>query len=125
MTATVQRKGREKKFDFSVIPGDSHVTSVTAPVLTLITRHPAPGILLFLVGLASLGSRALVHLITLPVELDASFGKALPILKEGRYVDPADEAAVRRLLRAAAFTYVAASLAGLLNVWRWLRLLRR
>lgn len=96
-----------------------------APVLTLLTRHPAPGILLLLVGLASLGGRTLVHLITLPVELDASFGKALPILREGRYLATQDEPVVRRLLRAAALTYVAASLASLLSVWRWLRILRR
>ncbi len=95
------------------------------PVLTLLTRHPAPGILLFIVGLASLGGRTLVHLITLPVELDASFGKALPILRQGGYLAPRDEPAVRRLLQAAAMTYISASMFSLLNVWRWLRLLRR
>jgi Zn-dependent membrane protease YugP len=67
----------------------------------------------------------LVHLVTLPVELDASFGKALPILKAGHYIQPDDEIAVRRVLRAAAFTYVASSLASLLNLARWLAFLRR
>jgi hypothetical protein len=33
--------------------------------------------------------------------------------------------AARRILRAAAWTYVAASLAGLLNFWRWIAILRR
>jgi len=63
--------------------------------------------------------------VTLPVELDASFGKALPILKAGRYIEPSDEAAVKRILRAAALTYVAGSLASLLNLARWIALLRR
>jgi len=66
----------------------------------------------------------IVHLVTLPVEIDASFGKALPVLIEGEYIQPEDEVAVRRILRAAALTYVAASLASLLNLWRWFRILR-
>ena len=51
------------------------------------------------IGLGSMASATLVHLVTLPVELDASFGKALPILTAGRYIQPADETAVRRVLR--------------------------
>ena len=38
---------------------------------------------------------------------------------------PAKHDAVRRVLRAAAFTYVASSLAALLNLARWLAFLRR
>ena len=66
-----------------------------------------------------------MHLVTLPVELDASFRKALPILVSGNYVEAHDVPAVRRVLRAAAFTYVAASLASLLNLARWYAFLRR
>jgi Zn-dependent membrane protease YugP len=95
------------------------------PVATLLTRSPASGLALAAIGLASMASATLVHLVTLPVELDASFGKALPIIKSGGYVERADETAVRRVLRAAAFTYVAGSLASLLNLWRWIALLRR
>jgi Zn-dependent membrane protease YugP len=58
------------------------------------------------------------------VELDASFRKALPLLEDG-YLTPAQQPAARRILRAAAWTYVAGSLASLLNLWAWLRLLRR
>ena len=72
-----------------------------------------------------LGFGVVVQLVTLPVELDASFGKALPILEAGGYIETADQAAVRRILRAAAFTYVAGSLASLLNLARWLAFLRR
>ncbi len=63
-------------------------------------------------------------MVTLPVEWDASFGKALPILKEG-YVREQDYAAVNTILKAAAFTYIAASLTSLLSVWRWMALLKR
>ncbi len=95
------------------------------PVLTLLTRAPSVGLLTFLAGLASLGSATIVHLVTLPVEWDASFGKALPILREGGYVNAEDEPKVRRILRAAALTYVAGSLASLLNLARWIAILRR
>ena len=73
----------------------------------------------------SMASATLVHLATLPVELDASFNKALPILKAGKYIQPRDEHAAHRVLRAAAFTYVASSLASLLSLARWLAFLRR
>ncbi|MCW8918403.1 MAG: zinc metallopeptidase [Gammaproteobacteria bacterium] len=95
------------------------------PLVTLITRLPHSGLLFFVLGFASMGLATLVHLLTLPVEWDASFNKALPLLQDGRYIAPEDERAVRRILRAAALTYVAASLASLLNLARWLAFLRR
>ncbi len=94
------------------------------PIVIVLTKAPAAGALMFAAGIISIGSATVIHLITLPVELDASFGKALPILREG-YISPEDEQAVKRVLQAAALTYVAASLASLLNVWRWIALLRR
>jgi len=98
---------------------------LATPVLALISRAPALGLLTFLGGLCALGGPSLVHLVTLPVELDASFKKALPILKQGEYIGENDQKVVRRILTACSFTYVASSLAGLLNLWRWLAILRR
>jgi Zn-dependent membrane protease YugP len=95
------------------------------PVVTLITRLPNSGLLFFLLGVISMGLATLVHLITLPVEWDASFNKALPLLQSGDYINKRDERAVRQILRAAALTYVAASLASLLNLARWMVFLRR
>jgi hypothetical protein len=46
-------------------------------------------------------------------------------LFEGNYVEKKDRRAARRILKAAAYTYVAASLADLLNLARWIALLRR
>ncbi len=94
------------------------------PVAALVSRSPAMGFLLLLAGVGSMFLTTLVHLVTLPVELDASFNKALPILRNG-YIAKEDEAAVRKILRAAALTYVAGSLASLLNFWRWASILRR
>ena len=95
------------------------------PVVTLITRIPHSGLLFFLLGFSSMALATVVHLVTLPVEWDASFNKALPILRERKYIDEKDERAVRRILKAAALTYVAASLASLLNLARWMAFLRR
>ncbi len=94
------------------------------PVAALVTRSPAAGLLVFLIGFGSMFLTTLVHLVTLPVELDASFNKALPILAEG-YLEKHELPAARRILRAAALTYLAGSLASLLNLGRWLALLRR
>ena len=94
------------------------------PVVTAVTRVPALGGVLFFIGIGSMFMATIVHLITLPVETDASFNKALPILESG-YIDEEDIPKVRRILRAAALTYLAGSLASLLNLWRWIAILRR
>jgi Zn-dependent membrane protease YugP len=95
------------------------------PVLAILTRSPLVGLLTLLAVLATMGAATIVHLVTLPVEWDASFNKAMPILTRGKYISSKDTPAVRRILRAAALTYVAASLASLLNLWRWIAVLRR
>jgi Zn-dependent membrane protease YugP len=95
-----------------------------APILAAFTRAPAVGLLSLVAAFLVIGLGVVVQLVTLPVELDASFKKALPILEAG-YLDPGQVRGARRLLRAAALTYVAGSLTGLLNFWRWMRVLRR
>jgi Zn-dependent membrane protease YugP len=101
------------------------ILMVMIPVVALVIRIPAASILMFLGGLASLGTAALVHLVTLPVEWDASFRRALPLLAKGQYITVKDQRAARLILTACALTYVAASLASLLNLWRWLAILKR
>lgn len=95
-----------------------------APVLSIVTRAPAPGLISALAAFLILGTNVVVQAVTLPVELDASFKKALPLLKSG-YLTPSQYAGAKRILRAAALTYLASSLAGLLNFWQWLRVARR
>lgn len=95
------------------------------PLLALVSRSPALGALTLAAGVATAGLGVGVQVITLPVEWDASFGRALPILERGGYLGPGEQRAARRILRACALTYLAASLAGLLNFWRWLAILRR
>ena len=95
-----------------------------SPLVFAVMRSPALLALEILAGVMLLGIRVVVHAVTLPVEFDASFGKALPVLLRGRYLSAADLPAAQRVLKAAAYTYVAAALATLLDVMRWVRLLR-
>ena len=94
------------------------------PILAVAVRSPALMIFQLALGLSLLAVRIAVHLVTLPVELDASFGKALPVLRRGGYLSERDLPAARSVLKAAAWTYVASALATLLDVARWLRILR-
>lgn len=96
-----------------------------APVIMTVLRSPAAGLLFLAGGILTLGSATLVHALTLPMELNASFGRALPILEREHYLIDGDMPHARRLLTAAAWTYVAASLMTLLNMARWLAILRR
>jgi Zn-dependent membrane protease YugP len=98
---------------------------MASPIVILITRIPQAGALMVLIGVISMSLGTVVHLVTLPVELDASYGKALPILKDGNYLHDGDLQHAERILKAAALTYVAGSLASLLNLWRWIAVLRR
>lgn len=98
---------------------------LVSPFVGALTRAPGLGILMFVGGLLTLGTSTLIHLATLPTEFDASFGRALPMLDKHRILKSVDRPHARRLLRAAALTYVAASLMSLLNIARWWAILRR
>ncbi len=94
------------------------------PVVAILARSPRLGGLMFLVGLATLAPSVVVHLATLPVEWDASFRRALPILAANDDLRPEDRPAARRILTAGALAFVAGSLASLLDLWRWIVLRR-
>jgi len=98
---------------------------MATPLIIGITRAPIAGLLMATGGLLTLGSGVVMHLLTLPTEFDASFGRAMPLLKQQNILAVRDEPHARRLLRAAALTYVSASLMSLLNVARWWAILRR
>lgn len=101
------------------------VLMMLTPVIIGVTRLPMAAMLVLLGGVMTLGSAVVIHLLTLPTEFDASFRRALPLLKKQGVLYTTDERHARRLLTAAAMTYVAASLMSLLNVARWIAILRR
>jgi Zn-dependent membrane protease YugP len=89
------------------------------PVLFALVKSPAVMIAEVGLAFAIMASGVVVHLSTLPTELDASFKKALPVLEN--YLPPEDMKGARAVLRAAAFTYVASALMSLLNMVRVFR----
>lgn len=100
------------------------VVMLAAPILMVLAKSPHLLIVEVAVGVLMFATTILMHAVTLPVEFDASFKRALPVLKAGRYIRDADMPAARKILRAAAFTYVAAAAMSLLDVMRWFRVLR-
>jgi len=101
------------------------VALLIMPFATILTRSPVVMVLLTGAGLSGMLMRVATHLITLPMELDASFGKALPLLKAGNFISETDEPNSRRILWAAALTYVSSALSSLLSLANWIRILRR
>ena len=95
-----------------------------SPFLAILTRAPVLGLLTFAGGLLALGSAAVVHFVTLPTEFDASFNRAMPLLVRHRILIPGDEAHAAKILKAAALTYVSVALMSLLNIARWIAILR-
>jgi uncharacterized protein len=95
---------------------------MATPLVFALVRSPVVLFLEIAVALGILASTIVIHIFTLPTEFDASFKKALPVLEN--YVPPDEMPGARSVLRAAAFTYVAGALVSLLNVARWLRILR-
>ena len=100
------------------------VLMLGAPILMVLSRSPVIMVLVLGAGLVIMCFSVMIHAFTLPVELDASFKRALPLLDAAGVLRPQDKPAARQLLRAAALTYVAAAAMTLLDVARWLRILR-
>ncbi len=98
---------------------------MAAPLMAAFTRSPRLGLLGLAGGVLILATGVVVHFVTLPTELDASFMRALPLMKKHQVIRAEDMPRARRLLTAAAFTYVAVALQSLLNIARWWAILRR
>lgn len=100
----------------SILPV-AQICSSVAPWLVVIGAIMGFGDLA-LVGAYLFGAILLFQLVTLPVELNAS-RRALDMLSSGGYISSADEEqGARRVLRAAAMTYVVAVLSALVSFLR-------
>ncbi len=102
----------------------SAIALMVTPFVFLLTRVPQSTFITVAIGATGMLAAVWVQLMNLPVEQDASFNKAMPILEEG-YLSSQDLPAARKVLKAAALTYVAGALASLLNLGRWIAVLRR
>ena len=82
------------------------------------------GNLLFMVGVGFFGIVVLFHLVTLPVELNAS-SRALKQMVECNLIDSDEKRGARKVLSAAALTYVAALATALANMLRLIAMRNR
>lgn len=104
----------------SLVPAANFSSTASFPLILL-------GLLLGIPGLATLGvliftAVVLFQLVTLPVEFNASH-RAVALLSSGGYITSEEVPMVRRVLGAAALTYVAAALVSFFNLLRFLFIL--
>lgn len=95
----------------------------SVPLFGVISRSPVLIALVIAIGIVTMLASVACHAMVLPEEYDASFGKAMPILSEG-YVPSEYLPAIKQVLKACAFTYVAGALSDILSIWRWLAIIR-
>ena len=89
-------------------------------MLSFSTRDPSLYTLWYYVAVAGIvlfSGAVLFYLVTLPVEFDASF-RALKILRQTGALDESELDGVKKVLTAAAMTYVASALSAIGNLVR-------
>lgn len=79
---------------------------------------------LLTLGIILFAASTVFALVTLPVEFNAS-NRAVAMLTEGGYVSREEESGVRKVLNAAALTYVAAAVTSLLSLLRLVMIANR
>ncbi len=92
----------------------SFLLIIGLPSIFAITKSPFITFLAAILIMGCLSTNVVIHLITLPVEFDASFKRALPILQ--KYVPNENMRQCRSVLRAAAFTYLAQSIVSIFRL---------
>ncbi len=77
-----------------------------------------------MIGLGLYAALFLFQLVTLPVELNAS-ARGLALLEQGRYVSDAQIPNAKKVLKAAAMTYVLAAIGSFISLLRFLSIINR
>ena len=94
------------------------VLLLTIPIASLTGRQPLPPEAIGAAVLAMLGTGMAAQFVAIPSELDASFNKALPLLRDN-YIAGDQVRNVHKILVACSLTYIASSLISVLNIWPW------
>ena len=92
----------------------SFLLIIGLPSIFAFTKSPFITFIAALVIMGCLTTNVLIHLITLPVEFDASYKRALPILT--KYVPKENMYQCKSVLRAAALTYLAQSIVSIFRL---------
>lgn len=101
----------------SLVPVANFGSTLAFPLFFLGLIMTSPGMLWF--GIYLFAAVVLFQVVTLPVEFNAS-GRALTVLQGEGFISGAEVKGTKAVLDAAALTYVAAVLVGLLNLLRLL-----
>lgn len=114
----------------SALAPAANLGSQLGPLLLMLSlglglaMHLAPSLMINIAwaGVILYGMAVAFHIVTLPVELDAS-GRALKVLEHRAYLTAAEMPGAKKVLTAAAFTYVATAMYALLELLRYIYLL--
>ena len=98
-----------------IVPAVNICSTLSTPLFFLGLLFTLP--ILTNLGILLFAASTVFALVTLPVEFNAS-RRAIAMLTEAGYVNGEEEKAVRKVLSAAALTYVAAAVTSLLNLLR-------
>lgn len=109
-------------FQISVAPALSFVSRISMPMI--IIGYLLGMMQLFRIGIIAFSATFVYQLITLPIEFDAS-RRAIKNLSELNILDSSELYGVKKVLTAAALTYVAAAAASLLQILRFVALTSR
>ena len=103
----------------SRVAGDiGTVLLIGIPVAAMMAKGPIPAIAVGAAAAGMLGTSLAAQLAALPAELDASFRRALPLLRG--HIDDDGFRDARRILLACSLTYVSSSLNPFLVLWPWI-----
>ena len=105
-----------------IVPAVNICSSLSTPLFflgLLMSWEP-----LLTLGIILFAASTVFALVTLPVEFNAS-SRAVAMLTEGGYVTGEEERGVRKVLNAAALTYVAAAVTSLLSLLRLVMIANR
>lgn len=95
------------------------VILIAVPAVSMFTHRTVSPLFIGAAVLAMLGTGMAAQLAALPTELDASFGRAMPLLKGG-YITERQAKDASKILLASSLTYIGSSLLAVLNIWPWL-----
>ena len=106
----------------AIVPAVNICSTLSTPAffLGLIFSWPP----LVTLGILLFAASTVFALVTLPVEFNAS-NRAVKMLTSGGYITAAEEDGVRKVLNAAAMTYVASAVTSLMSLLRLVLIARR
>lgn len=111
-------------FRSALVPAVNFSSKISWPLITigLIFGYVSSSLILLKIGIALFCLVVLFQVITLPVEFNAS-SRAIKLLREHSFLEKSEIKSSKKVLNAAALTYVAAAAVGISNLLRLLVIL--